>query len=106
LKIYRLATSVSAPISSRTVVLENDFILAKEALPHALVFSPTFWAVKSQCVLLFTVRHRWHRKLYKYEIAKTWLRVKTWGRCYDHNFRRFLPIFGEKNWRFSQKPML
>jgi hypothetical protein len=29
-----------------------------------------------------------------------------WGRCYDHNFLRFLPIFGEKNWRFSQKPML
>jgi hypothetical protein len=25
------------------------------------------------------------------------------GRCYDHNFLRFLPIFGEKNWRFSQK---
>jgi hypothetical protein len=23
-----------------------------------------------------------------------------WGRCYDHNFRRFLSIFGEKNWRF------
>jgi hypothetical protein len=23
----------------------------------------------------------------------TWM---TWGRCYDHNFRRFLPIFGEK----------
>jgi hypothetical protein len=20
----------------------------------------------------------------------------TWGRCYDHNFRRFLTIFGEK----------
>jgi hypothetical protein len=20
-----------------------------------------------------------------------------WGRCYDHNFLRFLPIFGEKN---------
>jgi hypothetical protein len=20
----------------------------------------------------------------------------TWGRCYDHNFLRFLPIFGEK----------
>jgi hypothetical protein len=19
-----------------------------------------------------------------------------WGRCYDHNFQRFLPIFGEK----------
>jgi hypothetical protein len=28
------------------------------------------------------------------------------GRCYDHNFLRFLTIFGEKNWRFSQKPML
>jgi hypothetical protein len=30
---------------------------------------------------------------------------KSWGRCYDHNFLRFLPNFG-KNWRFSQKPML
>jgi hypothetical protein len=28
------------------------------------------------------------------------------GRCYDHNFLRFSTIFGEKNWRFSQKPML
>jgi hypothetical protein len=28
------------------------------------------------------------------------------NQCYDHNFRRFLTIFGEKNWRFSQKPML
>jgi hypothetical protein len=26
-----------------------------------------------------------------------------WGRCYDHNFLRFLPIFGKKNWRFSRK---
>jgi hypothetical protein len=22
---------------------------------------------------------------------------ETWGRCYDHNFLRFLAIFGEKN---------
>jgi hypothetical protein len=21
---------------------------------------------------------------------------KIWGRCYDHNYLRFLPIFGEK----------
>jgi hypothetical protein len=28
------------------------------------------------------------------------------GRCYDHNFRRLLTIFCEKNWHFSQKPML
>jgi hypothetical protein len=27
------------------------------------------------------------------------------GRCYDHNFLRFLP-FSAKKWRFSQKPML
>jgi hypothetical protein len=27
----------------------------------------------------------------------------TRGRCYDHNLLRFLPIFGKKNWRFSQK---
>jgi hypothetical protein len=32
--------------------------------------------------------------------------VRVWGRCYDHNFLRFLTFFGEKNWRFSQKPML
>jgi hypothetical protein len=30
---------------------------------------------------------------------------RTWGRCYDHNFLRFLPIFRGKR-RFSQKPML
>jgi hypothetical protein len=24
------------------------------------------------------------------------LAVVSWGRCYDHNFLRFLPIFGEK----------
>jgi hypothetical protein len=23
-------------------------------------------------------------------------RIGSWGRCYDHNFRRFSPIFGEK----------
>jgi hypothetical protein len=28
------------------------------------------------------------------------------GRCYDHNCLRFLPVFGGKHWRFSQKPML
>jgi hypothetical protein len=27
-------------------------------------------------------------------------------RCYDHNFLPLLTIFGEKNWRFSQKPMI
>jgi hypothetical protein len=27
------------------------------------------------------------------------------GRCNVHNFLRFLTIFGEKNLRFSQKPM-
>jgi hypothetical protein len=32
--------------------------------------------------------------------------VWTWGQCYDHTFLRFLPIFCEKNWRFSQKPIL
>jgi hypothetical protein len=30
---------------------------------------------------------------------------KIRGRCYDHNFLRFSPIFGGKNWRFSQKPI-
>jgi hypothetical protein len=29
-----------------------------------------------------------------------------WGPCYDRNFLRFLKIFGKKNWRFSQTPML
>jgi hypothetical protein len=27
----------------------------------------------------------------------------TWGRCYDHNFLRFSPIFGEKNGVFLKK---
>jgi hypothetical protein len=31
---------------------------------------------------------------------------ETWDRRYDLNFLRFLPIFSEKNWRFSQKPIL
>jgi hypothetical protein len=26
-----------------------------------------------------------------------------WGRCYEHNILRFLPIFREKNWHFSKK---
>jgi hypothetical protein len=30
----------------------------------------------------------------------------NWGRCYDHNFLRFSTIFGEKNWRLPQKPIL
>jgi hypothetical protein len=34
------------------------------------------------------------------------LLLYSWDWCYDHNFLRFLTIFGEKNWRFSQKPML
>jgi hypothetical protein len=29
---------------------------------------------------------------------------KTWSRSCDHNFLRFLTIFGEKNWRFCSKP--
>jgi hypothetical protein len=28
------------------------------------------------------------------------------GRCHDHIFLRFATTFGEKNLRFSQKPML
>jgi hypothetical protein len=31
---------------------------------------------------------------------------KRLGSMLDHNFWRFLPIFGEKNWLFSQKLML
>jgi hypothetical protein len=27
------------------------------------------------------------------------------GQCYDHDFRRLSPIFGEKNWRSYQKPL-
>jgi hypothetical protein len=27
----------------------------------------------------------------------------SWGRCYDHNFLRFLPIFGEKIGVFLKK---
>jgi hypothetical protein len=34
-----------------------------------------------------------------------WQCYKTRGRCFDHNFLRFLPIFCKK-WRFSQKSML
>jgi hypothetical protein len=28
--------------------------------------------------------------------------ARIWGRCYDHNFRRFFPIFGEKLAFFSK----
>jgi hypothetical protein len=42
----------------------------------------------------------------KYIITQ-WAKIRPiWGRCYDHYFRRFLPIFCEKNWRSSQKLML
>jgi hypothetical protein len=34
------------------------------------------------------------------------MKARSRGRCYDHNFLRFLTIFVEKIWRFSQKPML
>jgi hypothetical protein len=27
---------------------------------------------------------------------------QTWGRCYDHNFLRFLPMFGKKLSFFSK----
>jgi hypothetical protein len=40
---------------------------------------------------------------------KPFLRHLLWrirGRCYDRNFLRFLPIFGEKIGVFSKKPML
>jgi hypothetical protein len=33
-------------------------------------------------------------------------RKPVWGQCYDHNFRRFLTIFGEKIGVFLKKPML
>jgi hypothetical protein len=42
--------------------------------------------------------------LYFMQWALLWL-PSTRGRCYDHNFVQFWPIFGEK-WRFSQKSML
>jgi hypothetical protein len=30
-------------------------------------------------------------------------RIGAWGRCNDHNFMRFLPIFGEKIGVFFKK---
>jgi hypothetical protein len=36
----------------------------------------------------------------------TWQPSCYWGRCYDHNFLRFLTIFGEKIGVFLKKPML
>jgi hypothetical protein len=32
--------------------------------------------------------------------------LKSWGRCYDHNFLRFLTIFGGKIAVFLKKLML
>jgi hypothetical protein len=43
---------------------------------------------------------------YVYSFGDWLLDSATWDRCCDRKFLRFLPIFGEKNWRFSQKPML
>jgi hypothetical protein len=31
-----------------------------------------------------------------YRPQRPFLRMYIWGRCYDHNFLRFSPIFGEK----------
>jgi hypothetical protein len=38
--------------------------------------------------------------------CKTYFFNQTRDRCYDHNFLRFLTIFGEKNLRFPPKPTL
>jgi hypothetical protein len=50
------------------------------------------------------------REMYSFGIGELLnlfsLAIQSWGRCYDHNFWPFLLIFGKKNWRFSQKPML
>jgi hypothetical protein len=32
--------------------------------------------------------------------------VGIWGRCYDHNFLRFLTVFGEKNGVFLKNNVM
>jgi hypothetical protein len=38
--------------------------------------------------------------------VSTSLQRLTWGRCYEHNFLRFLPIFGEKIGFFLKKKQI
>jgi hypothetical protein len=33
-------------------------------------------------------------------------RISTWGRCYDHNFLLFFPIFGGKNGVFPKADVM
>jgi hypothetical protein len=41
-----------------------------------------------------------HKNIAKYNFFLL-KRLSKWGRCYDHNFLRFSPIFGEKRSCFS-----
>jgi hypothetical protein len=36
-------------------------------------------------------------------LKKTQLASSSWGRCYDHNFLRFSPIYGDKIGEFLKK---
>jgi hypothetical protein len=66
-------------------------VLLLEEGTFAWVSRAGFAKVYNPCIFIF---------LYFYGL---WNLKPSWGRCYDHNFLRFLLIFGEKNWRFSKK---
>jgi hypothetical protein len=53
-----------------------------------------YWLILFQ-FLNFT-RWRQNVSLIQIYIPRTVKFCTIWGRCYDHNFQRFLPIFGEK----------
>jgi hypothetical protein len=70
---------------------------------YALILDwATFWANFSQFQLV-TLHHSSHpRPLWATPVRSIriffafFVRSHIWGRCYDHNFLRFLPIFCEK----------
>jgi hypothetical protein len=65
---------------------------------HRPNFLATFFDVKMH-VIIFSKKKRvgLHFGRFFYKLIRS-----PWGRCYDHNFLRFLPIFGEKIGVFSK----
>jgi hypothetical protein len=63
------------------------------------------WVCCKSCRMKGTGTILEHRFTYNIRLRKIYNELKqpTRGRCYDHNFLRFSPIFGKKNLRFSQK---
>jgi hypothetical protein len=69
-------------------VLEGAINFSKDAFLRIDVYACglVLWELASRCSMAA------NQNQVPAEIAIT----DTWGRCYDHNFLRFLPFFGEK----------